>query len=157
MATIQIDLLMLPERLDLTYIDEGKPQRPIAIHRAIYGSLERFIGILIEHFAGAFPLWLAPVQAVVIPIADRMWTPPASSRMFCVGGGYVSRSTPRRTDAVQDPDRPGAEGAVHGRAGRPRPRHARRRHGPEAGNSSHPRTGRPSRIGWLRSPGRGEW
>ena len=72
MATIQVDLTMLPERFDLTYIDEdGKPQRPIAIHRAIYGSLERFIGILIEHFAGAFPLWLAPVQAVVIPIADR--------------------------------------------------------------------------------------
>jgi threonyl-tRNA synthetase len=72
MATIQIDLVMLPERFDLTYIDEtGQPVRPIAIHRAIYGSLERFIGILIEHFAGAFPLWLAPVQAVVIPIADR--------------------------------------------------------------------------------------
>jgi threonyl-tRNA synthetase len=72
MATIQADLTMLPERFDLTYIDEaGQPQRPIAIHRAIYGSLERFIGILVEHFAGAFPLWLAPVQAVVIPIADR--------------------------------------------------------------------------------------
>jgi threonyl-tRNA synthetase len=72
MATIQADLTMLPERFDLTYIDEeGRPQRPIAIHRAIYGSLERFIGILIEHFAGALPLWLAPVQAVVIPIADR--------------------------------------------------------------------------------------
>ncbi len=72
MATIQVDLVMLPERFDLTYIDdEGQPQRPIAIHRAIYGSLERFIGILVEHFAGAFPLWLAPVQAVVIPIADR--------------------------------------------------------------------------------------
>ncbi len=72
MATIQVDLVMLPERFDLTYIDEtGQPQRPIAIHRAIYGSLERFIGILIEHFAGAFPLWVAPVQAVVIPIADR--------------------------------------------------------------------------------------
>jgi threonyl-tRNA synthetase len=72
MATIQCDLVMLPERFDLTYIDEaGQPQRPIAIHRAIYGSLERFIGILVEHFAGAFPLWLAPVQAVVIPIADR--------------------------------------------------------------------------------------
>ncbi len=72
MATIQVDLVMLPERFDLTYIDEtGQPQRPIAIHRAIYGSLERFIGILIEHFAGAFPLWIAPVQAVVIPIADR--------------------------------------------------------------------------------------
>ena len=72
MATIQADLTMLPERFDLHYIDEqGQPQRPIAIHRAIYGSLERFIGILVEHFAGALPLWLAPVQAVVIPIADR--------------------------------------------------------------------------------------
>jgi threonyl-tRNA synthetase len=72
MATIQADLVMLPERFDLTYIDEhGKEQRPIAIHRAIYGSLERFIGIIVEHFAGAFPLWVAPVQAVVIPIADR--------------------------------------------------------------------------------------
>jgi threonyl-tRNA synthetase len=72
MATIQVDLTMLPERFDLTYIDEdGQPQRPMAIHRAIYGSLERFIGILVEHFAGAFPLWIAPVQAVIIPIADR--------------------------------------------------------------------------------------
>src|SRR5207247_2880995 len=71
-ATSQVGLTMLPERLALTYIDDaGQPQRPIALHRAIYGSLERFIGILIEHFAGAFPLWLAPVQAVVIPIADR--------------------------------------------------------------------------------------
>lgn len=71
-ATIQVDLTMLPERFDLSYIDEdGQPKRPMAIHRAIYGSLERFIGILIEHFGGAFPLWLAPVQAVVIPIADR--------------------------------------------------------------------------------------
>ncbi len=72
MATIQADLTMLPERFDLTYIDEhGQPQRPIAIHRAIYGSLERFIGILIEHFGGALPLWVSPVQAVVVPIADR--------------------------------------------------------------------------------------
>ena len=63
---------MLPERFDLHYIDEeGRPQRPVAIHRAIYGSLERFIGVLTEHFAGAFPLWLAPVQAMVVPIADR--------------------------------------------------------------------------------------
>jgi threonyl-tRNA synthetase len=72
MATVQADLTMLPDRFDLTYIDEhGQQQRPIAIHRAIYGSLERFIGIMVEHFAGAFPLWIAPVQAVVIPIADR--------------------------------------------------------------------------------------
>ena len=72
MATVQVDLTMLPERFDLTYTaEDGSEQRPMAIHRAIYGSLERFIGILVEHFAGAFPLWLAPVQAVVIPIADR--------------------------------------------------------------------------------------
>jgi threonyl-tRNA synthetase len=71
-ATIQADLVMLPERFDLTYVDEhGQEQRPIAIHRAIYGSLERFIGVLTEHFAGAFPFWCAPVQAVVVPIADR--------------------------------------------------------------------------------------
>jgi len=63
---------MLPERFDLEYADEaGERVRPIAIHRAIYGSLERFIGILVEHYAGAFPLWLAPEQAVIIPIADR--------------------------------------------------------------------------------------
>jgi threonyl-tRNA synthetase len=71
-ATIQVDRVMLPERFDLSYVDEqGRQQRPVAIHRAIYGSLERFIGVLTEHFAGAFPLWCAPVQAVVIPIADR--------------------------------------------------------------------------------------
>ena len=71
-ATIQVDLVMLPERFDCTYIDEnGQAARPIAIHRAIYGSLERFIGVLIEHFAGAFPVWCAPVQAVLIPISDR--------------------------------------------------------------------------------------
>jgi threonyl-tRNA synthetase len=72
MATIQADMMMLPERFDLTYIDEdGQARRPIAVHRAIYGSMERFIGIITEHFAGAFPFWCAPVQAVVIPIADR--------------------------------------------------------------------------------------
>jgi threonyl-tRNA synthetase len=71
-ATIQVDRLMLPERFDLHYIDEnGERQRPVAIHRAILGSLERFIGVITEHFAGAYPFWCAPVQAVVIPIADR--------------------------------------------------------------------------------------
>jgi threonyl-tRNA synthetase len=63
---------MLPERFDLEYVDEaGERVRPIAIHRAIYGSLERFIGILVEHYAGAFPFWLAPEQVVIIPITDR--------------------------------------------------------------------------------------
>ena len=71
-ATIQVDRVMLPERFDLWYIDDqGRQQRPVAIHRAIYGSLERFIGVLTEHFAGAFPFWCAPVQVVVVPIASR--------------------------------------------------------------------------------------
>ena len=71
-ATIQVDRVMLPERFDLHYVDEnGERQRPVAIHRGILGSLERFIGVLTEHFAGAFPFWCAPLQAEVIPIADR--------------------------------------------------------------------------------------
>jgi threonyl-tRNA synthetase len=70
-ATIQLDYNM-PERFDLKYVGaDNAEHRPVVIHRAIVGSFERFIAILIEHFAGAFPLWLAPVQAVVLPIADR--------------------------------------------------------------------------------------
>ena len=70
-ATIQLDFVMLPERFDLTYIDaDGQPKRPVAIHRAIFGSFERFVGILTEHFAGNFPVWLAPVQVIVLPITD---------------------------------------------------------------------------------------
>lgn len=70
-STIQVDF-NLPERFDLNYVDvDGERKRPITIHRALLGSLERFFGILIEHYAGNFPLWLAPVQAIVLPIADR--------------------------------------------------------------------------------------
>lgn len=70
-ATVQVDF-NLPERFDLRFIGEdGKAHPPIMIHRALMGSLERFLGILIEHYAGAFPLWLAPVQVKVLPITDR--------------------------------------------------------------------------------------
>jgi threonyl-tRNA synthetase len=70
-ATIQLDFQM-PERFDLKYIGpDNAEHRPVVIHRAILGSFERFIALLIEHFAGAWPLWLAPVQVVVLPIADR--------------------------------------------------------------------------------------
>ena len=70
-TTVQFDF-NLPERFDLTFQDAtGGRSRPYMVHRAILGSLERFLGVLIEHYGGAFPLWLAPVQAVVIPIADR--------------------------------------------------------------------------------------
>jgi threonyl-tRNA synthetase len=71
LSTIQFDFNE-PERFDLTYIGEdGQPHRPYMIHRALLGSMERFFGILIEHYAGSFPVWLSPVQAVIIPIADR--------------------------------------------------------------------------------------
>jgi threonyl-tRNA synthetase len=70
-ATIQLDYAQ-PENFDLTYVGaDNKEHRPVVIHRAIFGSFERFIALLIEHFAGAWPLWLAPVQAVVLPISDR--------------------------------------------------------------------------------------
>jgi threonyl-tRNA synthetase len=71
MGTIQLDF-QLPRNFKLTYVDtDGKEKTPITIHRVIYGSLERFIGILTEHYAGAFPLWIAPVQAMIIPISDK--------------------------------------------------------------------------------------
>ena len=71
LGTVQVDFL-LPERFDLEYTGEdGQKHRPIMIHRAPFGSMERFTGILIEHFNGAFPLWLAPVQVEMVPIADR--------------------------------------------------------------------------------------
>ncbi len=72
LGTVQLDYAA-PERFDLTYVGEdGKPHRPVVLHRAIYGSFERFIAILIEHFAGAFPLWLAPVQVAVVAVTHRV-------------------------------------------------------------------------------------
>jgi threonyl-tRNA synthetase len=70
-STVQVDFNN-PERFDLAYTGEdGKAHQPIMIHRALMGSIERFFGILLEHYAGAFPLWLAPVQAVVLTITDK--------------------------------------------------------------------------------------
>lgn len=73
-ATIQLDFQM-PERFNLTYVDKnGEEVRPVMIHTAKYGSLERFFGILIEHYAGAFPLWISPIQVVVLPVSDKFST-----------------------------------------------------------------------------------
>ncbi|HAT74297.1 MAG: Threonine-tRNA ligase [Candidatus Moranbacteria bacterium GW2011_GWF2_36_839] len=70
-GTIQLDFSM-PERFDLTYIGEdGKEHRPVMLHRVIYGAVERFMGILIEHYAGAFPLWLSPVQVAILPVSEK--------------------------------------------------------------------------------------
>ncbi len=71
LSTVQFDFT-LPRRFGLEYIaEDGKSHQPLMVHRALYGSIERFFGILIEHYAGAFPVWLAPVQAVILPITDR--------------------------------------------------------------------------------------
>ena len=71
-GTVQLDM-SLPERFDLFYIDkDNEKHRPIMIHRTVYGSIERFFGILIEHFAGKFPLWMAPIQTVILPINDEL-------------------------------------------------------------------------------------
>ncbi len=86
-ATIQLDY-MQPENFDLKYIGaDNAEHRPVVIHRAIFGSFERFIAILIEHYTGAFPLWLAPIQAVILPIADRHLPYAASVRDQLKGAG----------------------------------------------------------------------
>jgi threonyl-tRNA synthetase len=72
LGTVQWDF-NLPQRFELEYIGEdNKPHRPIMVHRALFGSIERFFGVLIEHYAGAFPMWLSPVQVAVLPITDRI-------------------------------------------------------------------------------------
>jgi threonyl-tRNA synthetase len=71
LSTVQFDFT-LPRRFGLEYVaEDGKKHQPLMVHRALFGSVERFFGILIEHYAGAFPVWLAPVQAAVLPITDR--------------------------------------------------------------------------------------
>jgi threonyl-tRNA synthetase len=71
LSTVQFDFT-LPERFDLEYVGEdGQRHQPLMVHRALYGSIERFFGVLIEHYAGAFPVWLSPVQVAMIPIAER--------------------------------------------------------------------------------------
>ena len=71
LGTVQLDF-SLPERFDLEYVEEdGSRQKPVVIHRAMLGSLERFLGVLIEHLSGNFPTWLSPVQVIIIPITDK--------------------------------------------------------------------------------------
>ncbi|RYX84354.1 threonine--tRNA ligase [bacterium] len=87
LGTVQVDYV-LPERFGLEYTgQDGKKHRPVMIHRAPFGSLERFIGVLIEHFAGAFPLWLAPTQIQILPIADRHkdWAAEVAKRLLAEG------------------------------------------------------------------------
>ena len=94
--TTQLDFQQ-PERFQLEYIGEdGHAHRPVMIHRAIYGTYERFMAVLIEHYAGAFPLWLAPVQAVVVPIADRHLEYAESVAAQLRGAGFRTEVDERR-------------------------------------------------------------
>ena len=125
----------MPERFELTYTGaDNAEHRPVMIHRALIGSFERFIGILIEHYAGEFPLWLAPVQAIVLPIADR------HNDYARAGGARAARRRParrgrrpHRVGRAQDPRRRAAEGPATcwwSATARPRPATvAVRRHG----------------------------
>ena len=86
-GTIQLDFQM-PERFELEYVGEdGQKHRPVMIHRALLGSIERFIGVITEHFAGAFPVWLSPVQVKVMTITDRSrdWAVEAAKRLEAMG------------------------------------------------------------------------
>ena len=104
-STVQVDFNM-PERFELTYrTEDNTEERPWMLHRAIFGSIERFLGILIEHYAGALPLWLAPVQVAVLPLADRHNDARGGVR-------------PERAHAREDREGPEPEDSLHGGAGR---------------------------------------
>jgi threonyl-tRNA synthetase len=102
LGTVQVDY-QLPQRFDLSYVGaDNKPHRPVMIHRAPFGSMERFIGVLIEHFAGAFPLWLAPVQAMVLPISEKTAAYAGEVRAALIAAGL-------RAELDASPDKIGAK------------------------------------------------
>ncbi|MCF8215762.1 MAG: threonine--tRNA ligase [Chlorobium sp.] len=99
LGTVQVDYVM-PERFDLYYIgSDGQKHRPVVIHRAPFGSMERFIGVLIEHTAGNFPLWLAPVQAVVLPIAEEVHDYAKSVHAALISAG-IRAETDTRSEKI---------------------------------------------------------
>ena len=114
LSTVQFDFT-LPRRFGLEYIaEDGKAHQPLMVHRALYGSIERFFGILIEHYAGAFPVWLAPVQAVVMPITDRHAEYANKVAAQAESGRRArARGRPQRKGERQDPRTRHAEGAIH--------------------------------------------
>ena len=121
LSTVQFDFT-LPQRFGLEYVaEDGKKHQPLMVHRALYGSVERFFGILIEHYAGAFPLWLAPVQMVVMPITDRQLEYAQKVHARLEAAGLRSHLDDRK-EKVQSEDsrRADAEGAVHAGGGRSR-------------------------------------
>ena len=126
-GTIQLDF-QLPERFELEYTGEdGEKHRPVMIHRVVLGSIERFIGVITEHFAGAFPTWLAPVQVKVLPITDRAadYADQVAAKLDDAGLPGGDRP-PQREDRLQDPRGPAGEGALYAGGGRQGGRDRRR-------------------------------
>ena len=119
LSTLQVDF-QFPNLFDLEFVGEdGARHRPFMIHRALFGSIERFFAILLEHYAGAFPTWLAPVQVVGIPISDgRMCHIWRSCRRAAEGSPYSRRGRRvGRSDAEEDSQRATPESAVHAARG----------------------------------------
>ncbi len=132
LGTVQLDY-QLPQRFELEYVAaDGALHRPVMIHRAMLGSVERFLGILIEHTAGAFPLWLAPVQAVVLPVSEKFLDYGARRRLETrrAPGCASSSTTASRSLGYKMRAGPGAEGAVHAGGGSARGRVGRGRGAP---------------------------
>ena len=127
LGTVQLDYYM-PERFELTYQGaDNADHRPVMIHRALMGSFERFIGILIEHYAGEFPLWLAPLQALILPIADRHLDYARDVAAHARRRRHPGRGRrPRRVDRQEDPRGRAAKGALHAGRGRRRGRRSAR-------------------------------
>ncbi len=140
LGTCQLDFSM-PERFDLTYTGaDNADHRPVMIHRALLGSMERFAGILIEHHGGRLPFWLAPVQALVLPVADRHndYAGEIASKLTRVRAAR-RRGRAQRVGRPQDPRRRARQGALHAGRGRPRA-------GGGRGVRPPPRRGRPRRA-----------
>ena len=142
LGTVQLDYYM-PEQFELAYTGaDNAEHRPVMIHRALMGSFERFIGILTEHYAGEFPFWLAPEQAVVLPISDRH-VEYAREVAEQLGGPARRGGRPHGVGGPQDPRGRAAQGAVHAHRGR------RRGRGGDGRGTSPPR-GRPGLRGGRR-------
>ena len=114
LGTVQVDFV-LPARFGLKYrAADGQDHCPVMIHRALAGSLERFFGILIEHYGGAFPAWLAPIQVVVTPISEHQASYAQRGRGAAAGSGLSGRGGRNQREArIQDPALEDAESAVH--------------------------------------------
>ena len=119
-STIQVDFNN-PERFDATYVaDDGTPRRAIMIHRALMGSLERFFGVLVEHLRGRLPVWLAPVQADVVPVTEKQNAFARDVVAALRAAGFRAEGDYRNEKLGSRPRVPGGQGAVRARRGRAR-------------------------------------